>query len=394
MTDRLYYDNAYLLDFDANVVNTKARDGRYFCALDRSAFYPTSGGQPYDTGTLNGVRVIDVFVDSAGEVWHETETKITEGTRVHGTIDVQRRRDHMEQHAADHMIAGALYELCGATTIGLHIGDTVSSIDVQFADGTTRPDDAIIARVEDIVNDRIRANGAIRCWFPEADELTGLPLRKAPTVKEHVRIVAIGDYEMVACGGTHPARTGEIGLVKILEVTPARGKARVVFVAGKRAFEHFRADYDLLRAASNTLTTNPENLPAIVALMKNDIKETEKRLKLVQKEVIIGKMDQIMNLAARRNDGVQVIATELEADAGTLKEVASLLIRESGLIVLLGAKDKNSYMFVFARSKNVKDDMTSLIHVTGSRGGGRPDFAQGSGTPDVIDRAKAAVMEG
>ena len=221
MTERLYYDDAYLTEFDAAVECCREGESGWLVRLDRSAFYPTSGGQPYDTGTLNGARVTDV--------------------RVHGTIDWPRRFDHMQQHAADHMIAGRLWSRFGGVTIGLHESDEVSTIDVQMPDGRTHLTDEEIRAVERDVNERIQRDVPIRCWFPSAEELKILPLRKKPTVSEHVRVVAIGDDEMVACGGTHPSTAGQIGLVKIVSVAPARGKMRVGFVAGMRALnDYFR----------------------------------------------------------------------------------------------------------------------------------------------------------
>ena len=141
----------------------------------------------------------------------------------------------MQQHAADHMIAGRIWSRFGGVTIGLHESDEVSTIDVQMPDGRTHLTDEEIRAVERDVNERIQRDVPIRCWFPSAEELKILPLRKKPTVSEHVRVVAIGDDEMVACGGTHPSTAGQIGLVKIVSVAPARGKMRVGFVAGMRA---------------------------------------------------------------------------------------------------------------------------------------------------------------
>lgn len=227
MTERLYYDNAYLTEFDARVTKVCERNGRTIVALDRSAFYPTSGGQPYDTGDIAGRAVTDVYVDGDGEVWHEIEGSLSVGEAVHGRIDWERRFDHMQQHGGEHMIAGAIYELTGGMTIGLHLGEEVSSIDVEFADGATHVPEELVERIEDLVNERIQRDWPVKCWFPDAAELAVLPLRKQPTVKEHVRIVAMGDFEMVACGGTHPSSTGQIGLVKIVDTAPARGKLRV-----------------------------------------------------------------------------------------------------------------------------------------------------------------------
>ena len=234
MTERLYYEDAYLTEFDALVSETRP-DG--WITLDRSAFYPTSGGQPYDTGTLNGIAVTDVQVRD-GVVWHRIDAPFAAGDRVHGVIDWERRFDHMQQHAADHMLAGAAWQLYGGVTIGLHLGAEDSTIDMDLPGGRTHLTAAEIDELETLVNRRVQRDDPIRCWFPDPAELETLPLRKRPTVSEHVRVVAMGDYEMVACGGTHPATTGQIGPVRILSSAPARGKMRLRFVSGMRAVRH------------------------------------------------------------------------------------------------------------------------------------------------------------
>ena len=160
MTNRLYYDDSYLTEFDAVVEKTDTRNGKTIVALDRSAFYPTSGGQPFDTGTLNGAPVTDVFVEKDGTVWHEIDGELTVGDAVHGKIDWARRFEHMQQHAADHMIAGAIWALYGGVTIGLHLGETVSTIDVEFADGRTHLTDEMIEKIEDTVNAQVPSDSS------------------------------------------------------------------------------------------------------------------------------------------------------------------------------------------------------------------------------------------
>ena len=165
MTERLYYDNAYLTEFDGTVLACEARGGHYEVLLDRSAFYPTSGGQPFDTGRLADAKVLDVNV-ADGEVWHTVDRPLKAGDSVHGTIDWPRRFDHMQQHAGDHMIAGALHRLMGGVTIGLHVGDEVSTIDVSMPDGATRITPEALRQIEMDVNEHIQRDVPIRCWFP------------------------------------------------------------------------------------------------------------------------------------------------------------------------------------------------------------------------------------
>ena len=398
MTERLYYDDSYLTEFDAEVVRVELRNGRPIVALNRSAFYPTSGGQPYDTGTLNDARVTDVFVDADGEVWHEIDAPLDVGTQVHGKIDWARRWDHMQQHGGEHMIAGAVYNLTGGMTIGLHLGAEVSSIDVQFSDGSTHMDAELIAEIEDYVNERIQMDAPIRCWFPDAEELAALPLRKAPTVKEHVRIVAMGDFEMVACGGTHPSSTGQIGLVKIVSAAPERGKLRLSFVCGMRAYRDYRQNYNCAWAAANLLSTRPEKLPELLESTLQRLKDTERELNRLRREHLLESVPELLGHAEALPGGGKLVCELADCDAAALKELASKLIEEEGVVALLGAKNGEKCNFVFARSVDLDLAMGKLLSEAakplGGKGGGRPDFAQGGGPAEVLDAARSILMKG
>lgn len=398
MTERLYYNDSYLTEFDGTVLECVETDGAHRVRLDRSAFYPTSGGQPFDTGTLGDARVTDVYVDEAGEVWHVLDGPLPVGTAVHGRIDWPRRFDHMQQHAGDHMIASALWRLLGGVTIGLHISGDVSTIDVAMPEGVTRISAEDIRRVEDDVNARIQRDVPVRCWFPGPEELKELPLRKPPTVSEHVRVVAIGEDEMVACGGTHPATAGQIGLVKILGVAPARGKMRVSFVAGMRALNDYRACFDRAHEAAALLSIATENLPAHVAAMQEALRRAEYELNKLKRDAAIASLEAEIEVAPRLASGARVVAKLLEGDAALVKEAASKLIKRDGVVVLLGARmGEDSAAFVFARSQDVDLHMGRLLSEAakpqGGKGGGRPDFAQGGGPIAILEAAKQLITK-
>ena len=396
MTERLYYDDAYLTEFDAAVRACEAREGACHVLLDRSAFYPTSGGQPHDTGTLGAARVTDVYVDAEGEVWHALDRPLEIGAAVHGRIDWSRRFDHMQQHAGDHMIASALWRLLGGVTIGLHISHDVSTIDVAMPEGVTRISAEDIRRVEDDVNERIQRDVPVRCWFPEPEELKALPLRKPPTVSAHVRVVAIGEDEMVACGGTHPATAGQLGLVKILGVAPARGKMRVSFLAGMRALGDYRACFERAHAAANLLSTATENLPEHVAAMQEALRNAEMELNRLRRDAAIAALNDELATAPRLGSGAAVVAKLMPGDANLVKDAASRLIRRPGVVALLGADlGEGRATFVFARSGDVDLHMGQLLSQAakplGGKGGGRPDFAQGGGPAEVLNAALEAL---
>ena len=399
MTKRLYYDDAYLTEFDGRVVECVPADAGFRLRLDRSAFYPTSGGQPFDTGTLNGASVTDVFVgEQDHEVWHVTDRAFDVGEAVHGVIDWPRRFDHMQQHAGDHMIASALWRLLGGVTIGLHISGDVSTIDVAMPEGVTRIGPEDIRRVEADVNARVQRDVPVRCWFPDPEELKALPLRKPPTVSEHVRIVAIGEDEMVACGGTHPATAGQLGLVKILGVAPARGRMRVSFVAGMRALRDYQAMYDCAHEAAALLSTATDNLAAHVAAMQEALKAANLELNRLRRENALRELEAMVETAPRMPGGAAVIAHMLTGDANLVRDAASHLIKRPGVVALLGADaGEGRAVFVFARSADVDLHMGRLLsdaaRPLGGKGGGRPDFAQGGGPVEILYDAERRIKE-
>ena len=388
MTKRLYYDDAYLWEFDAAVTRIRPgkKQGTWEAALDRSAFYPTSGGQPFDTGKLaftgGEVHVTDVEADREGEVWHTLDREIQEGTAVHGMIDGARRTDHMEQHGGEHMLAGAIWEKLQGTTIGLHLGLEDSTIDVSLPEERTHLTEDEIRMLEDTVNARIRLDAPIRCWFPEAEELAKLPLRKAPTVTEHVRIVAIGDFEMVACGGTHPSSTGRIGALKILSVIPAKGKARVSFVCGGRAMAVFQKYMRSADKAGAALSCPVDKLSRTASDLKSRLAEAERKANRFETRELLEKFRQAEIAEDLKGVAIACVVTE-ETDARAVSAAVSEYIAEPGKLLLLAAGER----LTFARSADVKIDMSELIRRVG-RGGGRPDLAGGAGIPECVNVAR------
>ena len=392
MTERLYYDDAYLWEFDGKV--TRIREGKkkgtWEAALDRSAFYPTSGGQPFDTGKLvfgaEKACVSDVEADREGEVWHTLDREIPEGTEVHGVIDGQRRTDHMEQHGGEHMLAGAVWEKLQGTTIGLHLGQEDSTIDVALPGERTHLTEEEIRMLEDTVNGRIRLDAPIRCWFPAAEELESLPLRKAPTVREHVRIVAMGDFEMVACGGTHPSSTGRIGMLKILSVIPAKGKARISFVCGGRAAAVFQKYMRCADKAGAALSCPVDRLSRAASELKSRLAEAERKANRFETKELLEKFRRAESADDLKGITLAAVITE-ETDARAVNAAVSEYISEKGKLLLLAVGER----LTFARSENVPVDMAELIRRVG-RGGGRPEMAGGAGIPECVNVARKILM--
>ena len=384
MTDRLYYENSYLTEFDGVVLEVKEENGENLIRLDRSAFYPTSGGQPFDVGALNEANVLDVFVDKDGEVWHKTDRPLKEGETVHGKIDWERRFDHMQQHAGEHMLANAAYRLLGGHTIGLHLGRDFSTIDMDLPGGKTHITIEEIRALEDDVNTNIQKNVPIKCYFPDEETLLSLPLRKPPTVTEHVRIVQIGDYEFCACGGTHPENAGEIGLVKILSAAPSRGKLRLAFVCGMRAYVEMRKRFEEIERAANVLSTSWENLSKQVEAISEKAKHAEFLLRQEKKYAALREAEELVQNAESAG-GISVVKHVFNGlGMEGLREAANRIIGKGNTAALLADETEKGYMLLFARSENVDINMGRILSESakkhGGKGGGRSDFAQGSCT--------------
>jgi alanyl-tRNA synthetase len=395
MTQRLYYDDPYLTSFSGKVLECREKEGKWAIRLDRSAFYPTSGGQPYDTGRLGSANIQDVYVENA-DVWHVTDAPLEVGAEVRGEIDWERRFDHMQQHAGEHMLANAVYRLMNGTTIGLHLGADISTIDVVLPGGDTNISAEMLRRLEDDVNEKIQRDVTIRQWFPDPEELARLPLRKKPTVDEHIRVVQIGDLEFCACGGTHPSTAGQIGLVKIVDARPSRGKLRLGFVCGKRAFELLRRDYDILHQAANSVSAATDDVPAIILQLQKQLREARWQAGELRKKLLITGEGSMIESAQLSASGVRVVCGMVDGDMDAIRELANHIVSVDGRIALIGAQSGEGYVYVAARSKDVKAGMGAIVtaaaKATGGKGGGRPDFAQGGGAAEMFSRMLAESL--
>lgn len=393
MTERLYYADSYLKTFVAEVLEVKDGAAR----LNRSAFYPTSGGQPYDTGLLGGLRVTDVFIGEDGDVWHRTDGTLKVGTHVSGEIDWARRFDHMQQHAGEHMLAGKIHKKLGGFTIGLHLGAEVSTIDVELPGGGMRVPEDVLDEIEDEVNRDIQRDIPIRCFFPTEQEMSALPLRKPPTVKDHIRVVLIGDErdgECVACGGTHPSSTGQIGLVRILDARPCRGKMRVTFVCGMRALRDARMRSRAAERAAALLSVPVERLPEAAEGVLEREREAKARLERERTVQALKRADELWR-AAEEICGWRVVQDASDGlDINALKEMASHLASLEKTIALIESRQEGgNWLTVFARTAGEGPHMGRLLSEAvkplGGKGGGRPEFAQG-GAPKAGAGALAA----
>jgi len=404
MTRRLYFEDAFLRAFASSVTARREDAAGAWLGLEATAFYPEGGGQPWDTGTLSGpggaCRVTEVRLDGDGVIWHRAEAapgaRLPEtGEAVEGRIDWERRFDHMQQHTGEHILANCVHRLAGGFIHGLHIGSEVSSIDVTLPGGETRLPEETLDEIEALANRRLAEDGDVVCRIPKPGELAALPLRKDPTVKESVRVCAVGDYEMVACGGTHLRSAAQVGLIKILSAQPARGKMRVFFLCGLRAARYFQACHRSLSRVGAMLNAGAEQAPERLAALQAQMGEARRGLAALRGRLAEALAPGLTETAGPLPDGGLLVSHRLDGEESDLMEhLAQALIARPGIVALLTAPSADGEACLFARSQNRGEDMRELLKQAGARGGGRPDWARGVASAADLDAAAAAVLSG
>ncbi len=413
MTQRLYYNDSFLLDFTANVVDVQElrRNGNQSCwaaKLDRTAFYPTSGGQPFDTGTINtqsksGVAleaaVEDVYEDEQGDVWHRLNKVLPLAAEVRGIIHAERRRDHMQQHTGQHLLSAAFVQILSAKTVSFHLGEQLSTIDFDIA--AISHDDLV--RVERLANEIISEDRPIAIRYATREQAQSMGVRKLPEREGEIRLIDIENFDLNACGGTHARSTGQIGGLLLRRTEKVKQGLRVEFVCGLRAVRTARQDFELLSDASGLYPCAPADLPGNVSKQREEFRIVQKREARILEEIAELKAAQLLReIPADSNGRKLVIQIFPDRDASFIKLLAQRLTRENQNVVALLGGTIPSPAVVFARSSNLGFDLGTLLRelvtAAGGRGGGGKDFAQG-GIPDpgklesLLNEAVARVKE-
>jgi alanyl-tRNA synthetase len=370
MTQRLYYGDSYAQRFAGRILELTPVAGGHCAVLDQSLFYPTSGGQPHDTGRLGESRVVEVTVREAdGAVLHLLEGPLLAGT-VEGVIDWPRRFDHMQQHTGQHILSQAFERIAEAPTVGFHLGTDRVSIDL----GVASLSEAQVAAAESCANEIVSSNMRVRTWFPDPDELGALTLRKQPEVRGPIRVVAIGDFDLSACGGTHVAATGEIGLIAVLKNERLKRGMRIEFLCGQRARGDYARTHAILRELSVALTCAPGELPDSVARLRESLQQTRRELAREQERALDAEATRRLEEATARTGYRVVRAAWAARPIEQVKGLALRLTAQSGVVALLGVAGARSQL-LFGRSEDVSLDLkpgfeTALAALGGGRGGG------------------------
>lgn len=369
MTDRLYYQDSYLREFRARVVDAGPDQQRIY--LDRTAFYPSSGGQPFDTGKLGGVDVIDV-VDEDERIAHVMSAPLAAG-EVAGVIDWRRRFGHMQQHSGQHLLSAVLVELFDAPTVSFHLGAESSTIDIAKA-----LDAGQIRATERRANEIVFENRPLSVSYRHSSEELGL--RKPSEREGQVRIISIQDLDRSACGGTHVRATGEIGPVLIRKLDRVRGNLRIEFLCGLRAVERARSDFEALSTVARTFSSPLDDAPSLVEAQRERLLEAERAHRRLAAELAQARGRELYLNTAPSPDGVRRVVRRMATLSDDLRVEAQSFTAGAKAVWLAVGDDPPALMLAASADSGVHAGnlLKSALTTAGGRGGGSATMAQGS----------------
>jgi alanyl-tRNA synthetase len=406
-TERLYYHDSRLLEFDARVINLSETDkGQIAVTLDRTAFYPTGGGQPTDIGSLGEARVVDCIDADDSGVLHVIQGPVPQiGETVHGKVDWLRRLDHMQQHTGQHILSAAFVRLFAAPTRSFRVLEHECEIDVAL----DNPTDERIEQAVDLANQIIWESRPIKISQVTSEEAASLPLRKEPAREGELRVIEIADFDLTPCGGTHARSTGEVGVIAMRSWERAKGLTRIQFMAGIRALRDYRRANKTARSVAALFSAGREDSPALVARLVEENKKLRRRNGELEEVACGVEAEELLRISSSSSSTpdssseARIINKVFnDRDAESLKHLALALIGHPKVVALLGSRDGDNARLVFARSADASGDMNILMRracsLIGGRGGGRPDIAQGGGKnveklDEVLNSAISSLRE-
>ena len=388
-TERLYYADSHLIEFEARVVDVTERvSGWTAVVLNRTAFYPTGGGQPSDTGTLNGSRVVECIDDGERGVLHVMQGHApARDAIVSGRVDWLRRLDHMQQHTGQHILSQAFINLFNAPTKSFRVLEATCEIDVELNNPTTE----VIERAVELANNVVWEDRGITIHNVTSDEAAEMPLRKQPAREGELRLIEIEGFDLTPCGGTHAYRTGEVGMIAMRSWERAKGLTRIEFVAGVRALADYRKANRTARDVASLFSTGRDDAPQHAGLLVEENKELHRQVRALEEVAAGVEAERLLAAAIVLGDGTRVVSHifdpresgALTHDAEFVKKLAHALIAKPSTVALLASRDKDAARLIFARSADAPGDMNALMReacvLLDGRGGGRPDMAQGGG---------------
>lgn len=376
-TRRLYYDDVYIKEFQAKVLDCREEKCGYRIVLDESAFYPEGGGQPSDQGYLDDVKVVDVH-EKNGELLHYTSEPLKIGEIVHGRIDWERRFDLMQQHSGEHMVSGLIHETFGYDNVGFHMGSDVITIDFN---GMITADQ--MAEIENKVNRKIWENTTVEITYPSEEELKELPYRSKKELSGKVRIVRFPGTDLCACCGTHVASTGEIGMVKLLSVVKFREGVRMEMLCGKRVLDYLNVVNEQNHEVSVKLSAKPNQTAQAVQRLLDENFQLKGRVLRMEEEMFTREAEKWQNCGK-----VLLFQEGLEAD-GVRKLTDAVMQSCGGRCAVFSKNPDGSYKYAIGEENGDLRQLTKEMNMAlNGRGGGKPFFVQGSVQAEEADIRK------
>lgn len=366
-TRRLYYENVYIKEFDAEVLQCREGKNGYEIILDESAFYPEGGGQPCDTGSLGEAEVKDVQ-EKDGELIHYTDKALEEGDTVHGKINWERRFDLMQQHSGEHMVSGLVHEKYGYNNVGFHMGSDVITIDFSGV-----LDEEQLQEIEDRVNEKIWENAPVQITYPSGEELENIPYRSKKELTGQVRIVEFPGTDICACCGTHVTHTGEIGAVKFLSVVKFRQGVRVEMISGKRVIDYFSKIAKENSKVSVLLSAKPQETSKAVERLQ------EENFRLKGK--ILDMEEEIFKAEAEKWEGAgSVLIFKKNLGADSVRKLTDAVMQTCcGCCAVFSDNGDGTYKYAMGeKDGNLREFTKEMNQALNGRGGGKPFFVQGS----------------
>ena len=368
MTEKLYYQDTALREWETEITETYEEDGNYYLILKETAFYPEGGGQPADSGKISAASVLDVFLDE-GKVIHHVD-KLPNEKRVRCSLDWARRFDHMQQHSGQHLLSSVCLDLFGYKTVSFHLGEEHATIDVEAEEISGEQ----VKAIEQEVNTRIYENRAIRTYFVTEEEMKNLPLVKMPKVKEHIRIVEIEGIEYNACGGTHLNRTGELGMVKLLRTEKRKGAVRLFFKCGYRALQDYQEVTEIIGKIGMMYNTGRADIIDRAEKRGQELKNLEAELRAAKDELD----EYLVRELLQRAEGSVIVHTFTDRTVKDMQVLASKLTLANDVLVLFASASEQKVICMHNGSVPVSCDALFKKHLSeyGGRGGGKDSSAQ------------------
>ena len=381
MGSKLYYKDPYMTTFTTTLKKLdQDQEGRVYAVLAETAFYPTGGGQPYDTGTLNDVKVIDVE-EIDGEIRHYLSDEIQEGgSEITGEVDWSRRFDHMQQHAGQHILTAAFVELFGFATVAFHLGKESLTIDLDVEQLTEEQAQA----AEELANQIILENRPIETKWVTEGELAQYSLRKQLSVTENIRLVIIPDFDYNGCGGTHPRSTAEGGAITILDWEKQKKNTRVRFICGNRTRNQLHQKHKVLKELTELLNTPEQELAAAAKRLLENGKALEKRIDELNDSLLEYEAKDLLASAEESEKGLIISKVFQSRSIQEIQKLArAITALSSASLVFLINEAEEKLQFVCARGSvpnvSMKQVAAELLKLVNGKGGGNDLFAQGGG---------------